>query len=172
MNKTFFILLVIGLTVLGILGYSVINSNSTWGEIHTTNSKPITLEETAFSDPGILTNSLEPKVVAANKNIPDETGWSAFPRLSSPLPEPDITSQINVGNGSIEPKSIMAKVGQQVKITFTAVIRDEVRIEEYDINTYVEPQRESTVQFTAKKIGKFLIVLVKTKKTVGTLIIK
>ncbi len=101
-------------------------------------------------------------------NLSPETGWSAFPKVGE-QPAPDVTAQINVGAGSPEPKTISARQGQRVSITFTASIRDQVVIEGYNYDTYIEPLRDSTLGFTADKKGSFKIRLVNKKTVVGIL---
>lgn len=100
----------------------------------------------------------------------DETGWSAFKKTTSdPEPNPDVTVEIGVGRSASEPKTISAKAGQRVKITFTSAINDQVVIENYTVNTYIMPLGEFSMAFNADKKGKFAINLVDTKRTVGYL---
>lgn len=116
------------------------------------------------------TQASSPKLSEPNSgNHSPETGWSAFPGVSEPQAVADINAQINVGNGSPEIKIISAKKGQRVSILFTASIRDQVKIEGYNVDTYIEPLRESTIGFNVDKAGSFKITLVKLKKTIGTL---
>jgi heme/copper-type cytochrome/quinol oxidase subunit 2 len=101
-------------------------------------------------------------------NLSPETGWSAFPKADE-QPAPDVTAQINIGNGSPEPKTISSKQGQRISITFTSSVRDQVIIGGFNINTYVEPQRDSIISFMVNKPGQFAITLVRLKKTIGIL---
>lgn len=101
-------------------------------------------------------------------NLSPETGWSAFPKVGE-QPAPDVTAQINIGTGSPEPKTLSARQGQRVSITFTASIRDQVIIEGYNYDTYVEPMRDSTLGFAVDKKGSFKIQLVNKKTVVGIL---
>lgn len=103
-------------------------------------------------------------------NLSPETGWSAFPKADE-QPAPDVTAQINIGNGSPDPKTITAKQGQRISITFTASIRDQVVIEGYNYDTYVEPMRDSTLGFQTNNKGTFNIKLVKLKKVIGMLVV-
>ncbi len=114
------------------------------------------------------TNASQPN----SGNLSPETGWSAFPGITEPQPQIDVSAQINIGNGSPEPKTITAKQGQRVSIAFTSAIRDQVVIEGYNYDTYVEPQRDSTLGFQVNTKGQFTIKLVKLNKTIGILVVK
>ncbi len=118
----------------------------------------------------IQTQASSPKIPEPNSgNKSPETGWSAFPGVLKPQAAPDVNAQISAGNGSPELQTISAKKGQRVSILFTANIRDLVKIEGYNIETYIESRRDSTIGFNADKKGIFPITLVKLNKTVGTL---
>ncbi len=110
-----------------------------------------------------------PTSVPNSGNRSPETGWTAFPGVPEPQPKIDVSAQINVGNGFVEPKTIKAKQGQRVSIMFTATIRDLAKIQGYNAETYIEPQRESAIGFTVDKAGDFPIILTKLNKTIGTL---
>lgn len=102
-------------------------------------------------------------------NAYSETGESGTTRTPLPEPVPDVTATMDLGKGTSEPKTVVAKKGDRVSILFTASIRDEVKISGYDIVTNVEPGRNSGIAFNTDKVGEFAITLVKINKIVGTL---
>ncbi len=169
MNKTLYTILFIAVVVLALIGFKIFGSDKD----SSTGSNTFTKSSDNKKQTELVANNQTPDkenqsgVVFSNEPL-DSTGirYSSYEG-----PKADVETKISIGNSNIEPKTITAKEGQRVSITFTSGIRDEMHIEGYNASTYVEPGRESTIQFQANKSGKFSITLVQTKKTIGTLII-
>lgn len=166
MKKLLLILLIIGAVAVGTLiyGASKPSKQSFSSQNNTKQQKP----------PPPTQNTINPQAksentVAVIKSEKDSTGI-AYSTYQGPTP--DVSETLNLGNGNVDVRLVEAKTGQYIKLTFTANIRDELRIEGYNATTNVEPGRESGIALTVNKVGQFPIKLVKTNKIVGTLIIK
>ncbi len=165
MKQKIFILslLLVALALFAGLGYVLLNLNNTDSDY-------------SFEKEDNATSIIKDSEVAKTSVLEysdDETGRSYFPKPTEPEPTLDVTATFNLGSGNVEPKIVEALIGQRIRLTFTASIRDQVQIDRYDLNyIFVEPQREESIAFNASQAGNFQIKLVNNKKIIGTLIIK
>lgn len=171
MNKKAYIFIATGIIFLAIVVYFLVKPGSQKPTTYQNNNQPKLGDNSQTKDAGSLASKDgdTTKPLANSGNTSSETGSSVNASPPSKEPSPDVVVAMDLGSGSPEPKTVQAKQGDRVRITFTANIRDEVKIASYDIVTNVEPRRDSSIAFNADKVGEFAITLVKTNKIVGTL---
>lgn len=161
--KKYLIILIIAILLGGIAWYLFGQSDKSTSSY----TKNMSQNSSQQNSATLATNSPQ----SSGNKPADETGWSASaPDKPIQTPAPDVSSTFNIGNGSSDPKNVSATKGQRVALTFTnSNINDQVLIEGYDVNTYIIPLSESTIEFTVDKSGTFNITLAKKKTIIGTL---
>lgn len=119
---------------------------------------------------GSSSKSAEKATSNPNENIADATGRSYYDKPANASPKVDVAESFNVGSSGDIYKTVEARFGQRVGMTFSGSLDDQVVIDGYNIDTYTDnPLTERAVKFTADKKGEFRIRLVKSKKDIGVL---
>ena len=72
-------------------------------------------------------------------------------------------------NGQADPKVVRVEEGQNIKIRVNFDVAGEAHLHGYDLSVDVEPGKESILEFTASKTGRFPMEFEQLKKDIGVI---
>ena len=113
-------------------------------------------------------------------DLPTNTPTPGKPNASSPSntadpsgEQADVTINVTVANGKVNPSgaTIKVKAGQTVLITAVSDAADEVHVHGYDKELPLTPGKPASVKFTANMKGTFEIETHKSGKLVAKLVV-
>lgn len=133
----------------------------------------------AGSSPGTTPSSAP---TSAPTETPSSTpsGTPSMPNTKSPSntadpsgEQADVTVNVTVANGKVNPSgsSIKVKAGQTVLITAVSDAEDELHIHGYDKELELAPGKPTSVQFTANMKGTFEVETHESGKLVAKLVV-
>jgi plastocyanin len=101
------------------------------------------------------------------------TGTATQPQTSTPSNTADVTINVTVANGKVNPSgaSINVKAGQTVLITAVSDAADEVHVHGYDKQLPLTPGKPASVRFVANMKGTFEIETHESNKLVAKLVV-
>jgi ABC-type glycerol-3-phosphate transport system substrate-binding protein len=117
---------------------------------------------------------------SAPTDVPTMTQTPGKPNTSSPSnttdpsgEQADVTINVTVANGKVNPSgtSIKVKAGQTVLVTAVSDAADEVHIHGYDKELPLTPGKPASVKFTADMKGTFEIETHESGKLVAKLVV-
>ena len=123
--------------------------------------------------------SPSPSPSATATDLPTSATPSA-PNTSSPSntadpsgEQADVTINVTVANGKVNPRgaTIKVKAGQTVLVTAVSDAEDEVHIHDYDKELPLTPGKPASVKFTANMKGTFEIETHESGKLVAKLVV-
>jgi hypothetical protein len=126
------------------------------------------------------TPSSTPAPTATPTDLPTMTATPGKPNTSSPSntadpsgEQADVTINVTVANGKVNPSgtSIKVKAGQTVLVTAVSDAADEVHIHGYDKELPLTPGKPASVKFTADMKGTFEIETHESGKLIAKLIV-
>jgi ABC-type glycerol-3-phosphate transport system substrate-binding protein len=126
------------------------------------------------------TPSSTPAPTATPTDLPTMTATPGKPNTSSPSntadpsgEQADVTINVTVANGKVNPSgtSIKVKAGQTVLVTAVSDAADEVHIHGYDKELPLTPGKPASVRFTANMKGSFEIETHESGKLIAKLIV-
>lgn len=134
MNKTTYAFIIIGLAVLGGIGYVI--------------AKPQTAPNNGNSQQ-------ESPPTSTAEDLPEAPGL--------------VEVSFNFTANGYEPKSVRVDEGQTVMLKITSDVTDEAHLHGYDKVLQLQPNQESTIEFTADKTGRFELELHELGKPIGAI---
>ena len=103
-----------------------------------------------------------PSKVTTPSNTTDPSGETA-----------DVTIEAIIASGKVSPatQTVQASVGQQVKITVTSDVEDQLHVHGYDKEVELKPGKPGSVTFTADTKGTFEIETHESGKLIAKLVV-
>jgi ABC-type glycerol-3-phosphate transport system substrate-binding protein len=126
------------------------------------------------------TPSSTPAPTATPTDLPTMTATPGKPNTSSPSntadpsgEQADVTINVTVANGKVNPSgtSIKVKAGQTVLVTAVSDAADEVHIHGYNKELPLTPGKPASVKFTADMKGTFEIETHESGKLIAKLVV-
>jgi len=126
--------------------------------------------------------STTPSAAPTSTPVPTETpsGPASTPNTKSPSntadpsgEQADVTVNVTVANGKVNPSgsSIKVKAGQSVLITAISDAEDQLHIHGYDKEIELKPGKPASVKFTANMKGTFEVETHESGKLVAKLVV-
>jgi plastocyanin len=109
----------------------------------------------------------------APTTVTSPTSTATGPQTSTPSNTADVTINVTVANGKVNPSgaSINVKAGQTVLITAVSDAADEVHVHGYDKQLPLTPGKPASVKFVANMKGTFEIETHESNKLVAKLVV-
>jgi plastocyanin len=110
---------------------------------------------------------------SAPTSVSTPTNTATQPQTSTPSNTADVTINVTVANGKVNPSgaSINVKAGQTVLITAVSDAADEVHVHGYDKQLPLTPGKPASVRFVANMKGTFEIETHESNKLVAKLVV-
>ncbi|ADB30751.1 hypothetical protein Kfla_1656 [Kribbella flavida DSM 17836] len=113
-------------------------------------------------------------------SVPTSTPTAGTPNTKSPSntadpsgEQADVTVNVTVANGKVNPsgQSVKVQAGQTVLITAVSDAKDELHVHGYDKELALEPGKPASVTFTANMKGTFEVETHESGKLVAKLVV-
>jgi plastocyanin len=110
---------------------------------------------------------------SAPTSVSTPTNTATQPQTSTPSNTADVTINITVANGKVNPSgaSINVKAGQTVLITAVSDAPDEVHVHGYEKQLPLTPGKPASVKFVANMKGTFEVETHESNKLVAKLVV-